>query len=187
MGEDLAHGLIKLFNGIKSELFIPQDLQMANITSIFKNKGSRLDLKNDRGIFILSIFRKIIDKMVYEDKVDDIDSYMSDSNIGARKDKNVRNHLFVIYAIINSVVQGEAKCIDMQIYDLAQAFDALWLADSMNDLWDTLPTNSCDDRLGLVYQTSVKNNVAINTAVGQTDRVNIPEIVIQGVPVQLTQ
>ena len=58
---------------------------------------------------------------------------MSDSNIGARKMKNIRNHLFIIYGVINSVLKGESECIDIQIYDLVKAFDVLWLADTMND------------------------------------------------------
>ena len=57
----------------------------------------------------------------------DIEESMSDSNIGARRHKNVRNHLFVIHGIVNSVVYGEDDCVDIQIYDLVQAFDALWL------------------------------------------------------------
>ena len=36
------------------------------------------------------------------------------------------------------------------------------------------------DKLGLIYKTSKKNEVAVNTAVGKTDRVTIPEIVAQG-------
>ena len=64
---------------------VPKNIQLANITSIYKNKGSRQELKNDRGIFILSVIRKILDKMIYRD---DIDQHMSDSNIGARRNKN---------------------------------------------------------------------------------------------------
>ena len=68
--------------------------------------------------------------------------------------KNINNHLFIIHGIINSVLKGEHKCIDIQIYDLVKAFDVLWLADSMNSLWDTLPSEARDDKLGLVYETS---------------------------------
>ena len=50
----------------------------------------------------------------------------------------------------------------------------------MNDLWDTLPPHARDDKLGLVFQSSKKNLVSINTAVGPTERVNIPEIAQQG-------
>jgi hypothetical protein len=35
-------------------------------------------------------------KLVYEDKYDKVDASMSDSNVGARKKKNIRNHIFVI-------------------------------------------------------------------------------------------
>ena len=55
MGQDLAMGLLDLINGIKSNLFIPENLKLANITTIYKSRGSRQDLLNDRGIFILPI------------------------------------------------------------------------------------------------------------------------------------
>ena len=83
-------------NGIKSEQFIPDFIQRANISTIYKNKGSRLDLDNDRGIFVLTVMKRILDKLIYCDKYDDIDSSMSDSNIGARKQRNIKNHLFII-------------------------------------------------------------------------------------------
>ena len=76
--------------------------------------------------------------MVYQDKYQDIADRMSDSNIGAQRDKNIKNHLFVIYGIINFVLHEEKSCADIQIYDIVQAFDSLWLDDCMNDLYDTL-------------------------------------------------
>ena len=155
-------------------------MQEANITTIYKKKGSRLSLENDRGIFGTNILKRIIDKLVYNDKYDEIDAGMSDSNIGGRKKMNIKNHLFVIYGIINSVVNGNADPIDVQVYDLEKAFDALWLEDSMNDLVDTLPSYAHDDKVAMIYEASRSNQVAVNTAVGQTDRVDIPCIVMQG-------
>ena len=81
---------------------------------------------------------------------------------------------------MNDVLRSKTTCIDIQVYDLVKAFDALWLKDYLNDLWDTLPDVARDDKLGLLYETSKKNMVAINTAFGQTERKNIPEIVTQG-------
>ena len=180
LGQDLAIGLLDLINGIKINLFVPSPMQLANITSIYKNKGSRQDLQNDRGIFILSVIRKIVDKMIYRDKYDDLDEFMSDSNVGARKRKNVRNHLFVIHGIINSVIQGEAGCIDIQLYDLIQAFDALWLDDCLNDVYDALPSGEKDDKVALLYDLNKYTNAAVNTSVGQTDRFEIVKVVTQG-------
>ena len=80
---------------------------MSNITTIYKSKGLRHDLESDRVIFGLSVFRKIMDGLTYQKKYPLIDEHMSDSNIGARKKKNIRNHLFIIHGIINSVIKGE--------------------------------------------------------------------------------
>ena len=63
-----------------------------------------------------------------------------------------------------------------QVYDIEQAFDALWLEDTMNDLYDALLDHARDDKLALVYKTNTSNLVAA----GPTERVKIPTIVQQG-------
>ena len=139
-----------------------------------------MSLENDRGIFSTSLLKRIVDRLCYNDKHEEIDSGMSDSNIGGRRGKNIKNHLFVIYGIMNAVIQGDDVPIDIQIYDIEKAFDALWLEDSMNDLCNTIPSASHDDKIALIYEANRNNKVAVNTAVGQTDRVDIPCIVMQG-------
>ena len=136
-----------------------------------------MDLTNDRGIFLLAVLRKILDRLIYIDKYPDLEKHMSDSNIGARKNKNVRNHLFIVYGVIQSVLKEDRECVDIQIYDLVQAFDALWLDDCMNDIYDCLPEYKRERKLALIYQANIENLVAVNTPVGQTERINIPRIV----------
>ena len=99
IGQDLKEALLLMMNGVKMEMMIPTLMQLSNITTLFKNKGSRFDLNNERGIFILSIFRKIFDKLIYDDKYQDIDNGMSDSNIGARRQKNIKNHFCIMYKL----------------------------------------------------------------------------------------
>ena len=142
--------------------------------------NTRYDLENDRGIFILTVLRKILDKLIYKEKYPGIESNMSDSNIGARRGKNIKNHLFVLYGIMNSVIVEEKSCVDIQIYDIVKAFDSLWLEDCMNDMFDNLPSEQQDDKLALVYESNRNNLVAMNTAAGLTDRVNISRVVMQG-------
>ena len=180
IGSELKYSTLSLVNSVKASMYIPPNMQMSNITTIFKNKGSRLDMAMDRGIHLLTLTRKILDKMTYLDKYPHLDMYMSDSNIGARRKKNIRNHLFIIHGVINDVLQNKDKCIDIQIYDLVECFDSLWLEDCLNDLYDTLPESECDDKLALIYETNVNNSVAVNTAVGQTERFKVPRIVQQG-------
>ena len=134
IGQDLFAALNALVIETKAELLIPLFMRLANITSLYKSKGSKSSLESDRGIFVLTVIRMIMDRLLYDDLYPEIEENMSNSNIGALKNQNVRNHLFIVHGVINSVVKGEAKCIDIQIYDIKQAFDALWLQDCMNSM-----------------------------------------------------
>ena len=74
----------------------------------------------------------------------------------------------------------ESPPIDIQLYDLKQCFDAMWLEESMNDLCDTLPLNECDKKIALVYQNNCNNLVSVKTPFGLTERTDINKIVTQG-------
>ena len=105
---------------------MPEFIEWADITSLYKGKGDKLDLANERGIFIVSIFRGILMKLIYNEKYETIDSSMSDSNVGARRNKNIRNHIFVINGIINDVLSSNKKTpVDIQIMDYKQCFDSM--------------------------------------------------------------
>ena len=180
IGSDLKNALSMFFNGTKSNQLIPMFVTLANITTIFKNKGSRMDMNNDRGIFILTVLKKILDKLIYNDNYEDIDKNMSDSNVGARKRRNIKDHLLIVHGVINSVIRGNEPCVDIQIYDLEKAFDALWLEDCLNDVFDNISEQNRNDKISLLYESNKTNMVAVKTAVGMTKRVNMPSIVQQG-------
>ena len=135
----MKEAVLNLLNQSKSSHELSEVMQLANITSLWKKKGSRTDLSNDRGIFVLTVLRMIMDRTLYNEYYPSLVESMSPSNIGALKHKNIRNHLFILYGIINSVIQGEEKCIDIQIYDVKQCFDALWLDDCMLDIYFATP------------------------------------------------
>ena len=88
-------------------------------------------MESDRGIFILSVVRMILDKMNFNDLKETIDQNISDSQIGGRPNKNIRNHLFILYSITDLVKQGKAKPIDIQAYDVKKCFDALKLKEKI--------------------------------------------------------
>ena len=45
-GSDLQESLLILYNGMKESQFIPSFITLENITTIYKNKGSRFDMEN---------------------------------------------------------------------------------------------------------------------------------------------
>ena len=102
---------------------------------------------------------------------------MSDSNVGARKDKNIRNHIFILNGIINEVVNKKNVAIDIEILDYKQCFDSMWLQETINDLWEA---GLDDNNLALLYKMNEEVQVAIKTPFGLTERTQIEKIVMQG-------
>ena len=149
---------------------------MTNVTSIYKKKGSRQDLNNDRGIFTVTVLRSIVDKLVYNDYYDTIDSNMSDSNVGGRHNRSIRDNLFIVYGVINNALNNGIN-LDLTLYDIAKCFDSQWFAETMNDLWDV---GVQDDRFGVIAEMNKKCNIAIKTPIGQTERFTLTEIEMQG-------
>ena len=108
-GSDLQAATLKLMNQIKSDQIFQDILKSCNITSIYKNKGSRKEFDNYRGIFRVTILRSIMDKLIYNDEYPGIDDSLTDSNVGARKGRNVRDNIFVLNAVMNNIKKKNIK------------------------------------------------------------------------------
>ena len=50
-GKYLKISMLKLFNRMKEENYIPDFIRKADVVAIYKGKGEKNDLENDRGIF----------------------------------------------------------------------------------------------------------------------------------------
>ena len=76
-------------------------------------------------------------KLIYERTYDKVDQNMTDSQIGARKKKSVRNHLFILNSILSDVMSSVKKeCIDLSIMDFRQMFDSEKLSTCLNAMYD---------------------------------------------------
>ena len=176
-GEDLRKALLFLLNKIKIDQLFPDVLNICNISSIYKNKGSRNDFNFYRGIFGVPLIKTIHDKLIYNDEYFKIDEELSDCNVGARKNRNIRDNIFVVNAITNSVVNGNEEPVDIQVFDVEKCFDALWLQECINDLYDAGFDN---DKLPLLFLENQNAEIAVKTSTGMSKRVGIQNIVMQG-------
>ena len=95
-GSDLFQSLLLLCNKVKEECEIPAFMEWTNISSLYKHRGLKSDLNNDRGIFNVIRARSIIDNLVCNDYYQTIDESMSDSNVGGRKERNIRDNLLML-------------------------------------------------------------------------------------------
>ena len=117
-----------------------------------------------------------VDKIIYNDCYETIDSNMSDSNVGGRHNRSIRDNLFIVYGVINSVINNKTN-VDLTLYDLAKCFDSQWHAETMNDLWDV---GVRDDKFAVISEMNSKCNISVRTPVGMTERFELHDIEMQG-------
>ena len=175
-GQDVTNSLLIMSNMIKDNCDIPDFLQLTNISSIYKSRGSKSDLDKDRGIFNVTTVRSIIDKLIYNDIYDEVDSNMSDSNVGGRRGRNIRDNLFILKGVIVQALRDNLD-IDISLYDLSKMFDAMWYQETLNDMWDV---GLQDDKFALMARMNKECSVAVKTPAGITDRFTVQEIEMQG-------
>ena len=152
-------------------------LRTAQVTILHK-KNCRMDLNNWRGIFVCSILRNILMKLIYGRTYEKVDGSMTDSQVGARKKKSVRNHLFIINSIISDVMSSVKKePIDLSVMDYKQMFDAEELSVCLNALYDATIQ---DDMLNMIYEANKTTMFTVKTPNGTTQPARIMNKVLQG-------
>ena len=176
-GTDLKVATLKLMNIIKETQKYPEALQHCNITSIYKHKGSHKDMNNYRGVFRVCVLRSILDRLIYNDSYYTVDDSITDQNVGARKCRNIRDNIFVLGSVINSVIHGNEESIQIQVGDVEKCFDKLWLQNTTNDLFEAGLKN---DKLNLLYLENTNTKVAIKVNNSITRTINMKNIEMQG-------
>ena len=98
---------------MKTQQVFPEPLKLSNISCMYKNKGSKKDFDNYRGIFRVTILRSILDRLIYNDEYANIDENIMNSNVGARRGRNIRDNIFVMHAVFNQIRKEKLKDVDI--------------------------------------------------------------------------
>ena len=121
--------------------------------------------------------RSILDTLIYNDEYDNIDLNLTDSNVGARKQRNIRDNIFVMNAVFNSMSTEPEEALDCQVFDIEKCFDALWLHEVINCLYEAGLSN---DKLPLLFLENNNAQVAVKSNEAISNRVSIKNIIMQG-------
>ena len=65
-----------------------------------------------------------------------IDSSLTDSTAGARQNRNIRDNIFVLKAILNSQGKTIEDDLDVQVYNVEKCFDSIWLEEVIYSLYE---------------------------------------------------
>ena len=63
------------------------------------------------------------------------------------------------------------------MYDIQQAFDSMWVDETMNDMYEVCEP---DDKLRLIYECNKESYIKVNTPFGQTDTAKVEDVEAQG-------
>jgi hypothetical protein len=114
---------------------------------------------------------------MYNDSYYTIDSNLTDGNVGARKHRSVRDNIFVLGAITNSVTNGHSAPIQIQVMDAIKCFDKLWLQACINSLFEAGITH---DHLNLLYIENKNAQIAVKINNKLSARISVKDVVMQG-------
>ena len=177
VGDNMKNSLVMMMNLMKKKGLIARVMNISNITTVPK-KGSRLLLKNERGIFRVAILRFILMRLIYNSKYPVMDKNISDCQMGARKAKGCKNNIFVVNGIIHEVLKSKSmKPVVLQIYDYQQMFDSINLNEALSDIFNV---GVNDDTLTLLHKANAEVHMSVKTPTGLTERQTIKDIVLQG-------
>ena len=174
-GKSMIMALLEVLNAIKRDMKSPEQWDDLQISTIFKNVGSKRNLVNFRGIFLASCLSKLFEKLL-KNRTENEMKNVSKRQAGATPGKCPADNTFLINACID-----HAKYLNQSVtilfYDFKQCFDKLWLENCLISLWDVGIRN---EWLPLTLELNNNAKVVCNTPYGPAAPFNVGRIVKQG-------
>ena len=122
----IAPNLTLLYNSSIANGLYPADWKKANVTPIYKNKGSKSEVGNYRPISILPIVGRILEKHIGNQlqQYCDISGVIPDQQFGFRKNSSCEQ---LLLAAMDSWIEqvADGKLVGALLLDLSKAFDSI--------------------------------------------------------------
>ena len=142
---------------------------------MYKNKGSKKQLKFYRGIFLTIVVSKIFEYLI-KDRIETKLNQVNLLQAGSRKNRGGPDNVFLLRACVDHFKLIK-KPLFLTAYDFEQAFDSLWLEDCILSL-KKLGVEK--EYLQLIYNLNKTATVSVQTPYGVTTSFKSDPIVKQG-------
>ena len=84
-------------------------------------------------VLFVTIFRSILDRLIYNDENSTIDSNLSISNVGDRKGRNISDSIFILNAVMNSSKKvGPCPELKIHVEKMSDSSQEKYLGDMIN-------------------------------------------------------
>ena len=156
--------LLLTLNSIKDSQENPKQWGEMTITTLYKGKGGKSKLINQRGIFLNQIISKGREKMIMN-RSQGVINKVNNFQAGSRKGKGTVDQTFILRSCINY-----AKYLDIPLYtmfyDFKKCFDKLWMQDCIVSLYK-LGLN--DDMLLLIKNINKEVRITVRKPLGKVE------------------
>lgn len=173
-GEEMVKSITIMFNRLSKENKTPRQWENMEIKSIFKNKGSKMDVKNRRGIFLTSVLSKLYEKAIMERTQNEVKT--SSYQNGGKKGRSTKDNWMAIMAVMDEYKRW-GNDLYVLFADAEKCFDRLWLKDCLVDLHTA---GMREREVETIYNMNRKAKMVIDTPHGKTRSIQQEEIVKQG-------
>ena len=174
-GDKLSTLSLHVMNSIKNSHEIPDQWANVLISTIYKNKGLKKMLVNQRGIFLKLILSKIFEKININRIADNV-KRIDLSQAGSRTNRGPADQTFLVRSSIDHSKYLN-RPIYLVLYDYSQCFDSLWLDDCLLSLWKI---GVQSEILSVIKNINKMCNIVVKTPVGLSEEFTIENIVQQG-------
>ena len=149
--------------------------RQTTIKSIYKG-GNKVNIsESQRGIFLVNIISKVYElvKITQNDKNN---RNMSEMQVAGRKERSAMDNLI----ITNTIIENQrAQKLNTYIFfaDAVKCFDKLWLKECLLEMYKL---GYDPNTFKILYEMNKETDIIIRTPVGNTNSIQIKEVVKQG-------
>ena len=152
--------IVKLFNIVLKTGIIPSAWSISFISPIYKNKGSKSDPDNYRGISLISCLGKLFTSAINERLTTfvELNKVIGEEQAGFRSGYSTQDHIFTLHSIIDIYLNkfSTTKRLYCAFIDYQKAFDLV----DRSSLWSKLLTYNINGRLMKLIHNLYKDTKA---------------------------
>ena len=118
--------MIEIYNKCYKDGYFPDELKVAKVIPLYKNKGNIEDIGNYRPISMLSVFSKLFEKLIHKRMTD----YLTENEIINNSQYGFRAAHSTLHALVNAT-ENLYKSLDKNLHtlgifiDFSKAFDTI--------------------------------------------------------------
>ena len=174
-GPKLQNTILNMCNDAKENNSVPGQWTQVQISTMYKNKGKKKRLLNQRGIFLKQVLSKMYEKLNMNRAKDAMKS-IDKCQAGGQEDRSTADQTYLFRAAIDHCKYMDQP-LYVTLYDYSQCFDSLWLTDCLLSM---IKIGVDKETVSILKKLNDTCNIKVKTPAGMTDEFEMNSIVQQG-------